>query len=54
MLFIVIHQVYELWFKQLLYEFGKLQAELESGGSTHAPRDPAPRAGHHEDRGGPA
>jgi len=38
MLFIVIHQVYELWFKQLRHEFGKLQAELESGGGTHAPR----------------
>jgi tryptophan 2,3-dioxygenase len=38
MLFIVIHQVYELWFKQLLHELGKLQAELESGGTTHAMR----------------
>ena len=38
MLFIVIHQIYELWFKQLLHEFGKLQAELESGGTTHAMR----------------
>jgi tryptophan 2,3-dioxygenase len=38
MLFIVIHQAYELWFKQLLHEFGKLQAELESGGTTHAMR----------------
>jgi len=28
MLFIVIHQIYELWFKQLLHELGKLQAEL--------------------------
>ncbi len=38
MLFIVIHQVYELWFKQLLHEFGKLQAELESGQTMHAMR----------------
>ena len=38
MLFIVIHQIYELWFKQLLHEFGKLRAELESGGTTHAMR----------------
>jgi tryptophan 2,3-dioxygenase len=38
MLFIVIHQIYELWFKQLLHELSKLQAELESGGTTHAMR----------------
>ena len=38
MLFIVIHQIYELWFKQLLHEFGKLQPELESGSTTHAMR----------------
>ena len=38
MLFIVIHQIYELWFKQLLHELGKLQAELESGSTTHAMR----------------
>jgi tryptophan 2,3-dioxygenase len=38
MLFIVIHQIYELWFKQLLHELGKLQPELESGGTTHAMR----------------
>ena len=31
MLFIVIHQVYELWFKQLLHELRHLQAELEAG-----------------------
>lgn len=28
MLFIIIHQVYELWFKQLLFEFDHLQAQL--------------------------
>jgi tryptophan 2,3-dioxygenase len=38
MLFIVIHQVYELWFKQLLHELTKLQAQLESGQTTHAMR----------------
>ncbi len=38
MLFIVIHQIYELWFKQLLHELGKAQAELEAGSTTHAMR----------------
>lgn len=31
MLFIVIHQCYELWFKQLLHEFSQTQAALELG-----------------------
>jgi tryptophan 2,3-dioxygenase len=31
MLFIIIHQVYELWFKQILHEFGKLRRDLEAG-----------------------
>lgn len=31
MLFIVIHQTYELWFKQMLHEFGKLRVELQAG-----------------------
>ena len=31
LLFIVIHQVYELWFKQLLHEGGWLQARLRDG-----------------------
>ncbi|MEO9138499.1 MAG: tryptophan 2,3-dioxygenase family protein [Jatrophihabitans sp.] len=31
MLFVVIHQVYELWFKQILHEAARLQARLESG-----------------------
>ena len=31
MLFIVIHQVYELWFKQLIHELRHLQARLEAG-----------------------
>ncbi len=30
-LFIVIHQVYELWFKQLLHELGRLGATLREG-----------------------
>ena len=31
MLFIVIHQVYELWFKQLRHELGAVQRALETG-----------------------
>ena len=31
LLFIVIHQVYELWFKQLLHELGRLRAVLTAG-----------------------
>jgi tryptophan 2,3-dioxygenase len=31
MLFVVIHQVYELWFKQTLHETGLLQRRLETG-----------------------
>ncbi|MFO7193131.1 tryptophan 2,3-dioxygenase family protein [Thermocrispum sp.] len=38
MLFIVIHQVYELWFKQLLHELDHLQVRLEAGDSSHAIR----------------
>ncbi|MGH9276265.1 MAG: tryptophan 2,3-dioxygenase [Acidimicrobiales bacterium] len=38
MLFIVIHQVYELWFKQLLHELAHLQARLEDGDTSHAVR----------------
>jgi len=34
MLFIVIHQVYELWFKQILHEFKLLQLAMEN---SHAP-----------------
>src|ERR1700741_3944948 len=40
MLFIVIHQIYELWFKQLLHELARLQAQLEAGETTHAMRTP--------------
>ena len=31
LLFIVIHQVYELWFKQLLHELAEVQRKLEAG-----------------------
>ena len=34
MLFIVIHQTYELWFKQILHEVSELQRTLEQG-ETH-------------------
>jgi tryptophan 2,3-dioxygenase len=36
LLFIVIHQIYELWFKQLLHEFAYLQRRLEMGDSSRA------------------
>jgi len=34
MLFIIIHQVYELWFKQILHEFTRVQRTLGAG-ETH-------------------
>jgi tryptophan 2,3-dioxygenase len=36
LLFVIIHQVYELWFKQILHEAALLQRRLESGESTGA------------------
>lgn len=36
LLFIVIHQVYELWFKQLLHEGAHLQQTLEAGETAHS------------------
>lgn len=30
-LFIIIHQTYELWFKQIIHEFGKVNTELQAG-----------------------
>jgi tryptophan 2,3-dioxygenase len=30
-LFIIIHQTYELWFKQLLHEFEKIQRDFSAG-----------------------
>jgi tryptophan 2,3-dioxygenase len=38
MLFIVIHQVYELWFKQMLHELAHLQRGLEKGDTPHSVR----------------
>src|SRR5262249_51494361 len=35
MLFIVIHQVYELWFKQLLHELRHLRRRLDGGDTPH-------------------
>jgi tryptophan 2,3-dioxygenase len=31
LLFVIIHQVYELWFKQILHEAARLQERLEAG-----------------------
>src|SRR4051794_15130831 len=36
LLFIVIHQVYELWFKQLLHELAHMQVRLEAGEGSRA------------------
>ena len=36
MLFIIIHQTYELWFKQLIHEFQQAQRALETGDTHHA------------------
>ena len=36
LLFVIIHQVYELWFKQILHETALLQTRLEAGHSTGA------------------
>ncbi|MGZ4432202.1 MAG: tryptophan 2,3-dioxygenase family protein, partial [Trebonia sp.] len=41
LLFVIIHQVYELWFKQILHEAALLQARLEeanSAGALHTAR----------------
>jgi tryptophan 2,3-dioxygenase len=38
LLFIVVHQVYELWFKQLLHELAHLRDRLEAGDTPHAAR----------------
>ena len=37
-LFIVVHQVYELWFKQLIHELRYLQRMLEEGTTRARPR----------------
>ena len=36
MLFIIIHQTYELWFKQLIHEFMQAQLTMESGDTHHS------------------
>jgi tryptophan 2,3-dioxygenase len=36
LLFVIIHQVYELWFKQILHEADLLRAKLEGGDSAGA------------------
>ena len=36
MLFIIVHQVYELWFKQLIHELRYLQLELEDSNGAHS------------------
>ena len=36
LLFVIIHQVYELWFKQILHETALLQRRLETGDSAGA------------------
>jgi tryptophan 2,3-dioxygenase len=36
MLFIVVHQVYELWFKQILHELDHLQSRLDQGDLSRA------------------
>lgn len=36
LLFVIIHQVYELWFKQILHETAMLQARLEAGAAAAA------------------
>jgi tryptophan 2,3-dioxygenase len=36
LLFVVIHQVYELWFKQILHEAARLQERLEAGDAPSA------------------
>ena len=36
MLFVIIHQVYELWFKQILHETALLQRRLEDGNGADA------------------
>ena len=36
MLFIVIHQVYELWFKEMLHEIDELERRLDAGDTSRA------------------
>jgi tryptophan 2,3-dioxygenase len=36
MMFVVVHQVHELWFKLLLHEFAQLQRQLTRGAAAHS------------------
>jgi len=49
MLFIVVHQVYELWFKLILHELDAAAAALDRGRS-HAALAPMRRSREHESR----
>ena len=40
MLFIIIHQVYELWFKEVLHELRWLQPDLRWSGYSRKAEDP--------------
>src|SRR4051812_50178742 len=53
LLFIVIHQVYELWFKQLIHELVHLQKRLEAGEGPRALATVRRGAPDPQNRGGP-
>ena len=53
MLFIVIHQVYELWFKQVLHELDHLQRALDDGRPARGAAHPQAHPDHPQDPGGP-
>ena len=54
MLFIVIHQVYELWFKQVLHECGLLRRSFESNDRPAAYRPGAGTSAADRSRAAPA
>ena len=43
LLFIVVHQAYELWFKQLLFELESVRERMFAGDAERAPALPGPR-----------
>ena len=51
MLFIIIHQTYELWFKQLLHEFERIKRDFSARSVRRDPRVQA-HANNHEGVGG--
>ena len=53
LLFIVIHQVYELWFKVLLHELARLQERLEAGDAAAGAADDEADPDDPEDGGRP-